>query len=1772
VRIVPPLGVVICTAFLLNAVPRGHAQNFWDIDSATAGLGGTGNWDLATPNWTANPAGTGPNFVWPNTVTSDATFTGTAGTVTLTIAGIQVRNMNFAVNGYTIAGANTLTLAGAPSAIRVENAADTAVISAPLGGGGFTKLGLGTLTLIGASDFGTSAVGVERGTVVLLGSTLKSGDGNLGEAAGADGTFRMDGGSVWTLNGMLAVGGFGAGTLIVQGNADLVSFAGASIGREAGSSGSVTVTGAGSTWTNSNGVLSVGRFGSGSLTIQSGGVVSGVVGIINDEGGTGTALVDGIGSAWTNTGDLTVGDEDLGGPGTGTLTIQNGGAVSTGGMLTVGRFGTGIVTIQTGGNLLSTSGGRLGTELGSSGSVTVTGAGSTWTNTNGVLSVGFFGSGALTIQSGGVVSSVVGIINDEGGTGTVLVDGIGSAWTNTADLTVGDEDLGGPGTGTLTIQNGGAVSAVGMLTVGRFGKGIVTIQTGGDLSNGVAVLGDLAGSSGSVTVTGAGSTWTMAGDFTVGSEGTGVLNILNGAAVSNNAAVIADGPTGIGTVRVDGGSWINSGDLTVGNRGMGALDIKNGGMVSSVVGRIGGSTFGVATVESGASWTNSAGLIVGGFGTATLDIRTGGMVSVTGFGAIGAVADSIGTATVDGGGSTWTMTGNLRVGADGTGALNILHGGMVSDNFGLIGVEVTGIGTATVDGLGSTWTNTGDLTVGFRGNGALTIRNGGAVSNVNAIIGDVAGSNGIATLDGPTSTWTITGALTVGNFGAGTLNIQNGATFSTAIGFLGFNPNSSGTVAALSGATWNNASPLFVGGDGAGPKGNGVLRIASATVNTGPVTVWSTGALEIGINPVLNTPLLTFNGGTLRTIADTTFSNDAVLGTNQGNGVIVDSAGLISTLSGVFSGPGGLTKINAGTIILSGVNTNTGDTNINAGSLIVDGSIASANTFVNAGGTIGGSGTIGGNLTIADDGILAPGNSAGTITVLGSLALSNASLLNYELGTPGVINSGINDLTVVGGNLTLDGILSTTALADFGPGAYRLFNYGGALTDNILEIGTVPAGFSASNFMIVTGLPNEVDLLVLAGPLAALTQFWDGPNLAPNGVIDGGTGSWDNVSTNWTDAAGAANSSWQNGVAVFAGSAGTVTITQPIFFSGMEFMSDGYAINATAPFGLNLIDSPTITTDPGVTATINAPISGAGGMTKEGGGTLVLAGANDYSGDTNVNGGSLIVEGSIASINTFVNPSGLLGGTGIIGGNVSNAGVVSPGISPGTLTISSNYTQSGAGTLRIEIAGLAPAEHDLLAIGGSAALDGTVQLVRLNNFSLDLGERVVFLTAGAGVNGTFATADGLAAFFSNGTILQPAVVYGPNEVSLELVRGSFAGLPGLTPNQQAVANTLDRVVNDPAADALIGFLDSELIEFLPNDFDLIAPEELTAMFEIGLSTANVQGYNIENRLEEIRNGSNGFRSTLQVTDSKGARDLSSSGKEVIDHKGGKSVIEQATGPASPENRWGFFVSGLGEFVSVDGDFNSSGYDFQTGGVTLGLDYRLTGNFALGLTAGYAHTNADLVNGGDIDVDSGKIGLYATWFSGGAYINGLVEGGFTNYDTRRSALLGFANGETDGAEFNGLLGGGYDFKCGKLTFGPTASIQYTTVNIDRFTESGSLAPLSIDDQDEDAFRSRLGGRLSCQWQTGNVIVRPEVRAEWKHEFSDEALAIDSSFAGISNSNFTVHGPRRGEDSAVVGAGLNVQWSPAVLTFLNYQAELGRENYEQQSVTGGVRVNF
>src|SRR5208337_2082990 len=123
-----------------------------------------------------------------------------------------------------------------------------------------------------------------------------------------------------------------------------------------------------------------------------------------------------------------------------------------------------------------------------------------------------------------------------------------------------------------------------------------------------------------------------------------------------------------------------------------------------------------------------------------------------------------------------------------------------------------------------------------------------------------------------------------------------------------------------------------------------------------------------------------------------------------------------------------------------------------------------------------------------------------------------------------------------------------------------------------------------------------------------------------------------------------------------------------------------------------------------------------------------------------------------------------------------------------------------------------------------------------------------------------------------------------------------------------------------------------------------------------------------------------------------------------------------------------------------------------------------------------------------------------------YLNGYIGGGYNSYDTRRDALNGNAIGNTDGGEFNAFVSGGYEFHYGGWTFGPIASLQYTYVDFSDFTESGSLAPLRIESKSQDSLRTNLGLSASYTWKAGSVLVTPNVRASWQHEYLYGALPI------------------------------------------------------------------
>ncbi len=585
-----------------------------------------------------------------------------------------------------------------------------------------------------------------------------------------------------------------------------------------------------------------------------------------------------------------------------------------------------------------------------------------------------------------------------------------------------------------------------------------------------------------------------------------------------------------------------------------------------------------------------------------------------------------------------------------------------------------------------------------------------------------------------------------------------------------------------------------------------------------------------------------------------------------------------------------------------------------------------------------------------------------------------------------------------------------------------------------------------------------------------------------------------------------------------------------------------------------------------MSGTISEGVPGnPGGIIKDGSGTLGITAGNSYTGGTTLNAGFLIVAngdalGSVSPTPQHTNDFLLHGGT-------------LQTDTPREFNVPGNYLQNG-GTLRLQIGGLASGvDSDLMHVALNANLGGNLFIHQFNGFMPTNGDRVTVITS-PNVNGTFAS---FADDFPG--LITATPEYFSDHVDIVFGIGSFI-VPGLTPNQIAVARALNHALIDNCAPALTNFISSLPVGSFPAAFELIAPDELASIYDIGFSQAVVYNENLMRRMDDIRAGTNGYCGpVVEIPTGKDANPPIQDKNVIAD----KNAVPTTSVLPPEECKWNVFATGFGDFASInDDDDNAPGYDIRTGGVIAGVDRRFGDHFAIGLDGSYSGSSADLVNDGRVDVDGGKGGAYATVFGKGFfgsrfYVDGAVGGGWNNYDTRRTTLartssgLGDARAHFDGSEFDGLVAYGADWNFNCFNVGTWSTFQYTKIDIDSHDETGSVAPLHFPDQDQDSVRTTTGLHASYDIRSGRMLIRPEIRAAWMHEYGNRGYAIDARFLDCDH-GFSVHGPDIGRDAALVGAGLSVQFSRCCAVYAYYDGVLGRSNYDNNAVSGGLRFGF
>jgi autotransporter-associated beta strand protein len=1190
----------------------------------------------------------------------------------------------------------------ASQALTVNQTATGTFAGIVSGGGALTKNGSSTLTLTGSNTYdGVTTINAGTLTIsnntalgsTVGGTTIASGaslnlQGNITVGAealthngGTSGFLRnVSGNNTW--NGDITIGAgnsrieSAAGLLTIGGNITMTS---APIFQGAGNISITGVVSGAQTFTmgaGMSGVLTLSGNNTFTLSIM---VNSGTLSVSsmnnpNTSGVFGNTLTNAqvyLGGATTN----------------GTLQYTGNGVTTTRQIRIGGASASGVTDI---GNAIIRNDGS-GALVFSSGTFNQATASTT---ANRTLTLGGTNTDLNTIQ-GAIVDNtastgLVGLIKADAGTwvlsgsntysgatsinnGTLVFRNTSARSANTAVTVAGTGVVGlgvGAGSGDYSDAN---VAALFNSTLTGFtlnaASGVALDTTAGNFTQSTAFTASRSLTKlGNNTLTLTGSN-TYSGDTTIsaGTLALGGSGLLGGGSYSGNMA--NSGTFTLNTTAAQSLSGIISGNGALTKSNTGTLTLSGNNTYS------GGTTVSGGTLLlSGAGTLGTSAISISG---GTLDM--GGKSLTNTFGSLTAGTLSNGTLTNNGGNydlqngtvsavlagtngvnkttsSTLTLTGANTY--DGTTA--ITAGNLTISNNTALGSTVGGTTIAS----GASLNLQGDITVGAE----VLTHNGGSsgflrnVSGNNTWNGDITIGASTSRIQSDSGSLTIGGNITQANNaifqGAGNISITGvisgsnfvmGGTMSGALFLSGNNTYTGSTnvnAGTLSVSSINNQSTNGVFGNNTaqvylGATTNGTLQYTGSGVTTDRrIRVGGLGAGSDAGGAIIRNDgsgALVFNwSGQFNQVTGNTTANRTLTlgGTNTDlntiQGAIVDntaSTGLV-----------GLIKADAGTWVLSGSNTYSGATTINAGTLQIgagsaSGSLSTTSTITNNGTLVfnrSGNMTQGtnfansisgtGNLTQAGSGTLFLGgtNSYTGLTTIsaGNLSINAATAVG---STSGINLANATSLIYTGSAASLDRAISVTS----GTGSIR--NTGSALTLSgpLSKNGTTLTLAGGNNGITVSGVisgsANNSDLIIDGGTttLTNANNSYNGPTFIINGA------------TLNASVAGALPTSTLSAVTINGSSTLALGASQSIA-----------SLSGTSGSTVNL-NNNTLTINGSATTTYSGGISGTGNLVKNGSGTQTLAGATTFNGTTTVNSGTLKADAAGAMGNsTVINVTG----------------------------------------------------------------------------------------------------------------------------------------------------------------------------------------------------------------------------------------------------------------------------------------------------------------------------------------------------------------------------------------------------------------------------------------------------------------------------------------------------------------------------------------------------
>jgi autotransporter-associated beta strand protein len=536
----------------------------------------------------------------------------------------------------------------------------------------------------------------------------------------------------------------------------------------------------------------------------------------------------------------------------------------------------------------------------------------------------------------------------------------------------------------------------------------------------------------------------------------------------------------------------------------------------------------------------------------------------------------------------------------------------------------------------------------------------------------------------------------------------------------------------------------------------------------------------------------------------------------------------------------------------------------------------------------------------------------------------------------------------------------------------------------------------------------------------------------------------------------------------------------------------------------------------------NNPISGAGGLIKQGSGTLNLTQPSSYTGLTQVQGGMLVAKSLASSVS--IGAQGVLSGTPTIGGSVANAGVIA--LSGTDTTVSGNYAQVGAGRLAVSLG-------SALRVTGTASITGGDLYVTGINSGYQANTHTDVLTANGGLSGTFSALNK-----ATGVLLTATLNYSATDAWLNVSQVQATSVTGVT-YTPASFGAAQRV------DAAFGQINSQVAQG-----GTTAGGTPTSFLS---GAANLQQTATAAALQQSLTSLSG---QLHAASAAMTFDAMDAGTRALSHR-----FDQLTD-----------VGGAGGWTQTLGNYGSmsrSGYDnvgYDLSGWMVGQDRRLGSNGVLGFAVSQSQDLGRL----DEFADQGRSRAVEGMLYGGLvqnqwYLMGRLGVGTYREDMRRHIELGSAV-EAVASDTNGRYDvaygeSGYRLSLGSVQVTPYVNLQYAQIRTDGFNEFGGDGfGLKAGTQTIERWQGGAGLRAGRNWSlAGGGSLSLQGHLLWQRAFSMHGDVLDASFA-VLNQWAPVGGiglSRYGGD-----AGISVDWAITARSSLS----LGMDQYVAQHDQG------